>query len=290
MDHAAIFDDYRSLLFSIAYRMLGSVMEAEDIVQEAFLRWQRADPEQIDSPKAYLSAVVTRLCIDQLRSARERREMYIGPWLPEPLVTAPEENPASAISLGESLSMAFLVLLEKLSPEERAVFLMREVFDTPYTEIARMLVKTEAACRQLFARARQHITEGRPRYETSREEQEQVTARFLQACMTGDLDGLMSALAPDVISLSDSGGKVSAARRAVHGADNVARFILGLLKKAPPSTEYRYLEINGQPAIVTYIDRQPFNVTILQIGDGHIQAIHNIVNPEKLQRIPPLED
>jgi RNA polymerase sigma-70 factor, ECF subfamily len=288
VDHVETFGEARSLLFSIAYRMLGSVMEAEDIVQEAYLRWQRADLAEIDSPKAYLSAVVTRLCIDQLRSARAQREEYYGPWLPEPLVTGHDDNPASAFARSETLSMAFLVLLESLAPEERAVFVLREVFDTSYPEIGAIIGKTEPAVRQMFSRARQRVHEGRPRFEVTRAEQEQVTMQFIQACMTGDLNLLMTTLAGESRLISDGGGKASAASRPVLGADHVARFVLGLLKKQTDDIETRLGVVNGEPAFITYLNRHPFNVMVLEIGDGRVQTIRNVRNPDKLRHIQPL--
>jgi RNA polymerase sigma-70 factor, ECF subfamily len=288
-ESADVFNDYRSLLFSIAYRMLGSVMEAEDIVQEAYLRWQRAAPDDVESPKAYLSAVVTRLCIDQLRSAQSQRETYLGPWLPEPLMTEPEDNPANAVTLSESLSMAFLVLLEQLSPDERAAFLLREVFDYPYSDIAQILGKSEAACRQLITRARQHISEGRPRFEVTPEEQQRITMQFVQSLMTGDLESLMAVVAPNAVMLSDGGGKATAATRPVVGPEKIGKFFIGLWNKRPDTYTGRLGIVNGRPALLGYVDGKPFYVMVLEIGNGQIQAIHNVLNPDKLTHIPPLD-
>lgn len=282
------FTQHRPLLFSIAYRMLGSVMDAEDMVQETFLRWQQAAENEVQSPKAYLTAIITRLCIDHLRSARVQRESYLGPWLPEPLLTDDTTGTAELATLSDSLSMAFLVLLEKLSPLERAVFLLREVFDYDYAEIAAIVGKTEANCRQLVRRARQHLSNGRPRFQTSPTEQQTLTIQFAQACATGDLDGLLQVLAEDITLWSDGGGKVSAARRPILGSDRVARFLLGLVKKAPPDLATRFARVNGRPGFVTYVGGNPLMVLSLETGNGRIQAIHIVVNPDKLKTIPPL--
>lgn len=287
MEQEDIFSEYRSLLFSIAYRMLGSVMEAEDIVQEAYLRWRRAVPDEVESPKAYLSAVVTRLCIDHLRSAQSQRETYIGPWLPEPLMVE-NDNPADVVTLGESLSMAFLVMLEQLSPDERAAFLLREVFDTPYTDIARIIGKSEAACRQLISRAKQRINENRPRFEVTREEQERVTTQFVQSIMTGDLESLVAVIAPEAVLMSDGGGKAIAATRPIRGAEKIVKFLMGLWAKRPSSYTGRFGVVNGRPALLGYVDGKVIYVMVLEIGNGQIQAIHNVVNPDKLTRVPPL--
>jgi RNA polymerase sigma-70 factor (ECF subfamily) len=268
--------------------MLGSVMDAEDMVQETFLRWQQTAETPIQSPKAYLTAIITRLCIDHLRSARVQRESYLGPWLPEPLLTDDTTGAAELAALSDSLSMAFLVLLEKLSPLERAVFLLREVFDYDYAEIAPIVGKTEANCRQLVRRARQRLSDGRPRFETSPAEQQTLTIQFAQACATGDLDGLLHILAEDITLWSDGGGKVSAARQPIFGSDRVSRFLLGLMKKAPPDLTTRFALVNGQPGFVNYIGGRPNNVLTLEIGNGRIQAIRVVVNPDKLKTIPPL--
>ncbi len=283
------FDRHRPLLFSIAYRMLGSVMDAEDIVQETFVRWREASEGEVRSPKAYLSAVVTRLCIDQLRSARARREEYVGPWLPEPLPSERAPSMVDAVVLEESLSMAFLVLLESLSPIERAVFLLREVFDYDYDEISRLVGKSEANCRQIARRARQSVAARRPRFERSPEQEERLTERFIRACSSGDMEGLLELLSDDITLWSDGGGKVHAALNPIRGSDKVARFLLGILGKAPPGFVVRRARINTQPGIVCYYtDRQPQSVTTFDVAQERIQAICILVNPEKLQNIPPL--
>ena len=283
------FDRYRPLLFSIAYRMLGSVMEAEDIVQEAFVRWQGASEGEVRSPRAYLSAVVTRLCIDQLRSARVRREEYVGPWLPEPLPEEPDI--ADTAALNESLSMAFLVLLESLTPTERAVFLLREVFDYDYGEISHLVGKSEANCRQIARRARGYVAAQRPRFERSPEQEERLTESFLEACMDGDMEGLLGLLAEDIILWSDGGGKVRAALNPIRGSDKVARFFMGILGKAPPGLVVRQTKVNGQPGIIGYYaDGQPQSVTTFDIAEERIRAIHILVNPEKLGNVPSLRE
>jgi RNA polymerase sigma-70 factor (ECF subfamily) len=281
-----LFDRHRPLLFSIAYRMLGSVMDAEDVVQEAFLRWQRAPRAEVRSPKAYLSAVVTRLCIDQLRTARTRREEYVGPWLPEPLPTEPDTS-----AIDESLSMAFLVLLESLNPTERAVFLLREVFDYDYGEISRLVGKSEANCRQIARRARDSVAARRPRFESSPEQEERLMGSFLEASLGGDMEGLVSVLSEDVTLWSDGGGKTRAALNPIHGADRVSRFLFGILRQAPPGLVIRKARVNGRPGIIGYFaDGRPQSVTTLEVADGRIRAIHIVVNPEKLRAVPPLPD
>jgi RNA polymerase sigma-70 factor, ECF subfamily len=283
------FDRYRPLLFSVAYRMLGSVMDAEDIVQEAFVRWQGASEGEVRSPRAYLSAVVTRLSIDQLRSARVRREEYVGPWLPEPLPEEPDI--ADTAALNESLSMAFLVLLKSLTSTERAVFLLREVFDYDYGEISHLVGKSEANCHQIARRARGYIAAQRPRFERSPEQEERLTERFIEACMDGDMEGLLGLLAEDLILWSDGGGKVRAALNPIRGSDKVARFFMGILGKAPPGLVIRQTKVNGHPGIIGYYaDGQPQSVTTFDIADECIRAIHILVNPEKLGNVPDLRE
>ena len=283
-----VFDRHRKMLFSIAYRMLGSVADAEDVVQEAFVRWQGVSEDAVRSPKSYLSTVVTRLCIDQLRSARVWREEYVGTWLPEPLPTGPESDAAGEVLLDESLSMAFLVLLENLTPVERAVFLLREVFDCGYDEISRAVGKSEANCRQIAHRARGFIASRRPRFDPSPERREQLMSRFVAACTDGDLPALLEVLADDITVWSDGGGKVPAAQRPIRGAESVARFFLGLMSKAPPGFEVRIAWINGQPTLVGYAGGQPFNVLAFDTSPGGIEVIRIVVNPEKLGAVPAL--
>jgi RNA polymerase sigma-70 factor (ECF subfamily) len=282
------FDEHRSLLFSIAYRMLGSVMDAEDVVQEAYLRWQGASGEEVRSPRSYLSAIVTRLSIDRLRSARAQRERYVGPWLPEPLSTEP--GPAEAATLDDTLSMAFLVLLESLSPVERAVFLLREVFGYGYDEISRIVGKSEANCRQISRRAREAVAARRPRFEASPEEEERLMGSFLRASLDGDMGGLLSLLSEDVTLYSDGGGKTRAALNPIHGSDRVARFLTGILRKLPPGFAVRRTPVNGRPGLVGYsADGSPQSVVTLDVAEGRIRAVRLVVNPEKLKNVPPLE-
>ena len=287
MSSLETFNRYRPLLFSIAYRMLGTVADAEDIVQEAYLRWQGASSDEVRSPKAFLSTVATRLCIDQLKSARAQREVYVGPWLPEPLLTGEMPDMTQTLELTESISFAFLLLLESLAPVERAAFLLREVFDYSYPEIASIVGKSEDNCRQMVHRAKQHMKERRPRFSVSREEQEQVTKRFIEVCQGGDIQGLLSLLAPDATLASDGGGKVQAARNILHGASSVARFMFGILAKLPPDADLKVevTDVNGQPGIVGYINGKPDSVTTLDISDGRIVGVNIVVNPDKLSTI-----
>ena len=283
---SGVFDLHRPLLFSTAYRMLGSVMDAEDVVQDAYLRWQRAPHAEILSPRAYLSAVVTRLCIDQLRSAKALREEYVGPWLPEPLPTEPAPDVAA---VDESLSMAFLVLLESLTPTERAVFILREVFDYDYGEISRLVGKSEANCRQIARRARQSVAARRPRFESSPEQEGRLMESFLDACLGGDMEALLALLSEDVALWSDGGGKTRAALNPIHGAEKVARFFFGVLRKAPPGFVVRRASINGRPGLVGYFgDGRPHSVATFDVAEGSIRAIRLVVNPEKLGAVPPL--
>jgi len=284
MDHTETFNSYRPLLFSIAYRMLGTVMDAEDILQESFLRWQNVSVEKVDEPRAYLSSVVTRLCIDQLRSARVRREEYIGPWLPEPLIMT-DPTPIESMILAETLSTAFLVLLEKLNPIERAVYLLREVFDYSYSEIAGMVDKTEDNCRQIFNRAKRFISSHRPRFEPDPEQERRLTSQFLHAVANGDMDSLLETLAEDIVVYSDGGGKVFAAKKPIIGADLVARFFLRLGEMAPSGYEVYFAQSNGMPAIINIANGVPYSVLVFRILDEKIQNVFSVSNPEKLKRV-----
>jgi RNA polymerase sigma-70 factor (TIGR02957 family) len=293
-DEAAEFG-YRSLLFSIAYGMTGSVGDAEDIVQDAFVGLTRARQAGtvITDPKAYLTTAVTRLGINHLRSARVRRETYVGDWLPEPVVVpAGEPGPAEHAELADSLSMAFLVLLEALSPVERAVFMLREVFRYGYPDVARTTGKTEVNCRQIFARARQHVDQGRPRFEASREQRDEVARRFFEAAGGGDLNGLLELLAPDVVLMGDGGGKGQALLEPTHGAERVARFLLGLFRRAQNEGTYGVPAlVNGQPGAVAHdAEGRVAAVFSLEIADGRVQAVRSVVNPDKLQHLGPTSD
>ena len=277
------FEELRPLLFSIAYRMLGSVMEAEDAVQETYLRYMATDADLIQSPKAFLSTVITRLCLDQLKSARVKREEYFGPWLPEPLVTV--DAPDELLVRHESISMAFLLLLETLSPVERAVFLLREVFDYDYSAIAQIVGKSEANCRQLHSRAKKHVQSGRPRFAPSPQEQQQLVAKLFSAMQEGDSDSFAALLAEDVELRSDGGGKASAATQPLHGREKVMRFFLGLYNKRRPNSSVELTEINGAPAWVVRIDGKLDNVMTFELGEHGIIAIRIVRNPEKLQHL-----
>ena len=296
---ASDYTEYRGLMFSIAYRMTGSIGDAEDIVQEAFLRLTHVLREgtSIDSPKAYLATVTTRLAISHLRSARVRRESYVGAWLPEPLVVdelapAAAPDPAERAEMSDSLSMAFLVLLESLSPTERAVFLLHEVFGYDYREIAEITGKSEPNCRQIFARARHHVDQGKPRFEASREQRDEVARRFFEAVGGGDLAGLLELLAPDVVMIGDGGGKGQARREPAFGADQVARFLLGLFRRAQKDGVYgRLAAVNGQPGTVAYdADGRVVAVFALDIADGLVQTVRSVVNPDKLHHLGPVSD
>ncbi len=290
MSRVEVFDRNRPLLFSIAYRMMGSVMEAEDAVQEAYLRWQQASEDEVRSPSAYLSKVVTRLCIDRLRSARVRREQYVGPWLPEPVLGEQAGEIESQADLEDTLSMAFLVLLESLTPVERAVFLLREVFGYEYPEIASLVGKSEANCRQISRRARQSVAARRPRFESSPKQEERLMEGFLQASLDGDMEALLALLSEDVTLYSDGGGKTRAALRPIYGADNVARWLTGILRNIPPDFAVRQRRINGRPGLVGYFgDGSPQSVVSIEVAEGSIRAIWLVVNPEKLGSVPPLE-
>jgi RNA polymerase sigma-70 factor, ECF subfamily len=285
----ATFDQYRSLLFSIAYRMLGSVADAEDMLQETFIRWQQAREEEFRSPRAFLITIISRLCINHLQSARVKREEYVGQWLPEPIVTGPGSDPLEIIRVDESLSMAFLVMLERLTPVERAVFLLREVFEYEYPEIATVLGESEANCRQILHRARQHVTAMRPRFKTSQRQKSDLLERFLKATGSGDLEGLVELLASDIVLHTDGGGKAVAAPNLIRGARNVARGAMGTLKKlVPKNLVFRLAQINGEPGLVSYLDGKAYSVLTLEAGAGHIQTIYVVTNPEKLAHISDL--
>jgi RNA polymerase sigma-70 factor, ECF subfamily len=292
---ADAYADLRPLLFSIAYRMLGSVAEAEDIVQDSFLRYQGALEEGtlIESPKAYLSAIVTRLSIDHLRSARVRKEAYVGEWLPEPLLTdsgAPEG--ARDAERADSLSMAFLLLLERLSPIERAVFLLHDVFDYDFREIAAIVERSEDNCRQLAVRARRHIEEHKPRFEASRAVREQLATRFFEAVGEGDFGALIDLLAADVVVYGDGGGKAPSAPQPIFGRERVVKLMLGLHGRAQElGVTSRRVEVNGQPGAMFYdASGLLINVWALDIADGQVQAVRSVINPDKLGHLGPLAD
>ncbi len=291
MTRAEEFEELRSLLFAIAYRILGSVSEAEDAVQETWLRFE-SSPTRPTSTKAFLSAVVTRISIDVLRSARVRREEYVGHWLPEPLLDDPYEDPARSAELADSVSMAALLLLERLSPLERAVFVLREVFGFGFPEVASAVGRSEAACRQLAVRARRHMDAGRPRFEADRREREELAERFFDAFRDGDVDRLRELLAADVQLVGDGGGRAPQLARAVVGAAKVARLLAAIV---PPMARihvtFEPREINGQPgAIFRDRDDKVLHTWTLDILDGRIQTIHSLINPDKLGHLGPVAD
>jgi len=277
------FENYRPLLFSIAYRMLGSANEAEDIVQETYLRYRTSSESDIRSLKTYLSTIVTHLCLDYLKSARVQREQYIGTWLPEPVLTnGPAIAPLETIEQQETISMAFLVLLQSLTPPERAVFLLHEVFDYDYQEIANIINKSAANCRQLLHRAKADLAERRHRFEPSREAYLQLIGRFSKACQEGDVQGLAEILAQDVIDWSDGGGKVLAALRPIYGIQAVTRLWLGLTRKAPADLVITVEDVNGSPGVVLWTAGALYAVITFEIVDEQIRGIYTVVNPDKL--------
>jgi len=283
------FETYRTYLFAIAYRMLGSAMDAEDMVQETYLRFQAAPPETIHSLKAYLATILTRLCLDQLDLARRKRETYVGPWLPEPILTAetPETaDPEKRVETEESISLAFMVLLEQLQPFERAVFLLREVFGYEFAEIAAMLDKNEAACRRSFSRAKQHLREHRPRFPVSPQLHQQLLNSYFQAVQAGEIAPLMDLLAEDVTLWTDGGGKIKQAPlRPVHGRDAVARLSLGTSRFLPENARFEFGEVNDQAALIVRTGEATFAVLTIEVQDERIQTIWVIANPEKLARV-----
>lgn len=278
------FERHRGLLQALAYRMVGTVADAEDLVQDAWLRWVQADRGRVESPKDYLCATVTRLAIDHLRSARVRRETYVGAWLPEPIVAPLAEDPLDSIVLARSLSMAFLMMLERLAPMERAVLLLHDVFGFEYAEVARIVERNEPACRQIAKRARDRVAD-RPRFDASQEEAEAVALAFSEAAATGDVDALLRLIAPDAIFWTDSGGKVRAARNPIFGADRITRFLAGLARKHPPA-QVEMVRVNGGPGLVLRRDDGRRSVLAFAIDDRRIQAIYMIANPDKLERLP----
>jgi RNA polymerase sigma-70 factor (TIGR02957 family) len=291
----ALLDELRPAAFAIAYRMLGSAAEAEDVVQETLLRVHRTLEEgsRIESPRAYVATVATRLAIDQLRSARARRESYAGEWLPEPLVTDPTDDPAHEAEVADSLSLAFLVLLESLSPEQRAVLLLRDVFDYGYDEIAEIVGKSEENVRQLAVRARRHVGERRPRFETSRQERNELARRFFAAAQEGDLDGLEALLAHDVVLHGDGGGKVPALARSLHGRNRVARTLLAWARQGTrvAGLAIRRVDVNGQPgALLLDGEDRVISVMALDIAEGQVQGVSSIVNPDKLRHVGAVAD
>ena len=294
------FDEHRDFLVSVAYRILGSVTDAEDIVQEAWLRWSGVDHFQVKDPRAFLIRVTTRLAIDRLRRVKARRESYVGPWLPEPVLTS--QDPAEDAAMAESVSMAILVMLETLSPLERAVFVLREAFGMPHSEIADVLGRKEEAVRQLARRAHDHVREGRTRFDADRTEQRRVTERFLEAATGGDLEALMAVLSPDVTLVADGGGRALAPRCPLRGANKVARFLLAVATEeqtvrflrsvgSEPSGGVRVhpVRVNSEPGVVITSGGEPISALVLDVSDGVVQTIHLVANPEKLTGVRAVE-
>jgi RNA polymerase sigma-70 factor (ECF subfamily) len=294
-DREQLLDELRPKAFAIAYRMLGSLSEAEDVVQEALLRVHQAldAGQEIVSPRAFVATVTTRLAINELHSARARRERYVGEWLPEPIITGGRDDPAQHAETADSLSLALLVLLESLSPEQRAVLLLHDVFDYGYPEIAEIVGKNEANVRQLAARARRHVKEGRPRFQATREERENLALRFFAATEQGDLAGLEALLAEDVVLTGDGGGKVPALARSLRGRTIVARTVIHgvrLLSRIPGMAMVP-VEVNGGPGALCYDgDQRLIGVWALDIADGEVRGISSVVNPEKLSHLGPVAD
>ncbi|KDN75219.1 RNA polymerase sigma-70 factor [Streptomyces olindensis] len=286
-----VFETHRPVLLGVAYRMLGRVADAEDVVQEAWLRWSGAARDDVREPRGYLVRITTRLAIDRLRQIKARGETYVGPWLPEPYVTDFGDtvpDTAERAVLADSVSLAVLVVLESLSPLERAVFVLREAFGFPYGDIAAMLDRGEPAVRQLAGRARKHVEERRPRYEVDPAQRRDLTERFLAAAADGDLEGLMALLAPDVRLVGDSGGKARAPLRILQTADKVGRFLVGAARKGLPDLSVRFLELNGGPAVLVLSGDKPDAVFQLDVADGRVQAVYVIRNPDKLRSLTAL--
>jgi RNA polymerase sigma-70 factor, ECF subfamily len=300
-DSARVFDEHRALLISVAYRILGSVTDAEDTVQEAWLRWSGVNPSDVRDPRAFLVRVTTRLAIDRLRRAKTRRESYVGPWLPEPILTG--RDVAEDVALAESVSMAMLVVLETLSPLERAVFVLREAFGMPYAEIADILGRKEEAVRQLGRRARDHVQERRSRFDTDESEQHRVTERFLEATSTGDLEALMAVLSPEVTLVADGGGRALAPRRPIRGAEKVAAFLLAVATEERMARflrsvgsepivadlRVRVAPVNGESGLLVVSGDKPISALVLDVSEGVVRTIHLVANPEKLAGVRGFE-
>lgn len=285
----ATFEQFRGLLFSIAYRMLGSVADAEDMLQESFIRWQQACDEEIRSPRAFLITIISRLCINHLQSARVQREEYVGQWLPEPLLTDSRNDPFTILKIDESISMAFLVMLERLTPVERAVFLLHEVFSYRYAEIAEIVGQSQVNCRQILRRARQHVGSGGRRFKTSEPERSDLLEQFLAATRSGNLDGLTALFSREAVLHSDGGGKAIAVPNRIHGAERVARAVIGSFEKnVPKNLVSRIAQVNGERGFVSYLQGKPFSVVTLEVREGRITAVYVVTNPEKLSHLGEL--
>jgi RNA polymerase sigma-70 factor (ECF subfamily) len=276
-----VFDEHRPYLFGVAYRMLASAADAEDVVQEAYLRWSAQPRDDVVEPRGFLTTIVVRLCLDEVRSARSRRETYVGPWLPEPLLV--DEHDASwAAELADSLSLAFLVVLEELAPAERAAFLLHDVFEYGYPEIAEMLGRQEPSCRQLVSRARHRVGERHHRFDADREQGQQLAERFVAACSTGDLGELMDMLSEDVVVWTDGGGVVKAALKPIYGADKSARFLVGVAGTIPTTAEIRYASVNGQPGVLVVDGGVVATAVVFDVIDRRVVGVRVVSNPAKL--------
>jgi RNA polymerase sigma-70 factor (ECF subfamily) len=281
------FDQERDRLFGLAYRMLGSVADAEDVVQDAYLRWVASDQDSIREPAAWLTTVTTRLALDRLRRAQRERAAYVGPWLPEPLPTATEPDPSESVVLAESLTLGVLVVLERLDPVERAVFLLREVFDEPYSSIAEIVGRSEAACRQLVHRARTRVQAARSPRQIDPARRDELVATFSRAIATADVEALRHVLAEDVVLVSDGGADHHAARRPVVGVDKVVRFLTNVAKRLPADAEVRWLTANHEPALLVLVEDRPEVLTVLQLDSRGVVGLQILVNPDKLRALGP---
>ncbi|GAA4486790.1 RNA polymerase sigma-70 factor [Rhodococcus olei] len=283
MNAAEVFTEYRPLLFTVAYEILGSAADAEDVLQDSYIRWSEAAAGSIDNPRAYLAQIVTRQALNQLRTAQRRREEYTGSWLPEPIRTAPDASEDAL--LAESVSMAMLLVLETLAPDERAVFVLREVFGFSHREVAEAVGRSEAAVRQTAHRARSHVHARRKRFEPSSAAAQEIAGSFLSAAVTGDIQALMDLLAPDVVEISDGGGKVSAALRPVVGREKVARFMAGLVRIGPPDLRFEVGVFNGLPSALVYSGDVLDLVALIEVTDGLVSGVYLVRNPDKLASV-----
>ncbi|MEQ1763001.1 MAG: RNA polymerase sigma-70 factor [Pyrinomonadaceae bacterium] len=279
----AIFDRHRSRLFGLAYRMLGTPDEAEEIVQDAYIRWHTTDLATVENPEAWLVSTTTRLSIDRLRKASRQRETYIGPWLPEPLMISNTPSPHEDVELASSLSTAFLLMLERLSPAERAVFLLHDVFDSSYSDIARIMEREEPAVRQMLHRARQRVRTDKPRFEADRDEHRRLVERFSKAAYTADETALLQLFSPDISVVTDGGGKVTAARKVVQGLQKVMRIFTIAIPPAAGGLTWKLVEINGEPGVIEYYNGEPFAANTFATENGRISTLYRIMNPEKLR-------
>lgn len=283
----ALFEQHRRRLFGIAYGMLGSVADAEDVVQDAYLRWAGVDVTSVDSPAAYLTTITTRLAIDELRSARRRREEYTGPWLPEPLVTAMDPDPADVVAEAEQLSLAMLTAFERLTPVERAVLLLREVFDLDYSEIADIVDKSPANTRQIAVRARERAGDAGRRRARATSDDRRLMSAYLAAASAGDVERLAEVFSQDVVLWADGGGKARAARKPLFGAERVARHLVGVAPQAPPGTEISLVRVNGDPAVMAVHDGRCIALVAFEVAEGKVIGVRAILNPDKLARVNP---